>query len=48
MNAGDNVNYQNDYGFTQSYFKVSPIVIDDYLKKKSEYETRKFETPNKN
>ena len=33
-NAGDNVNYQEDYGFTGSLFKIAPTVIDDCTKKK--------------
>ena len=34
LNAGDNVYYQTDYGFTGSFFKISPTVINDYTKKK--------------
>ena len=34
LNAGDNVDDEEDYGFTESFFKISPSVIDDYTKKK--------------
>ena len=34
LNAGDNVYDQEDFGFTGSYFKISPTVIDDYTKNK--------------
>ena len=34
LNTGDNVDDQEDYGFTGSYFNISPTVIDDYTKKK--------------
>ena len=34
LNAGGNVEYHEDYGFTGSFFKVSPIVINDSTKKK--------------
>ena len=34
LNAGGNVEYQEDYGFTQSFFKISPIVIYDTTKRK--------------
>ena len=34
MNAGDNVDDQEDFGFTGSSFKISPTVIDDYTEKK--------------
>ena len=34
LNAVDNVDDQEDFGFTGSYFKISPTVIDDYTKKK--------------
>ena len=33
LNAGDNVDDQEDYGFRGSFFKISPTVIDDYTKK---------------
>ena len=33
LNAGDDVDYQADYGFKGSYFKISPTVIGDYTKK---------------
>ena len=46
MNAGDNVDDQEDYGFRGSFFKIAPTVIDDYTKK-SEFVTIKFETPDK-
>ena len=38
LNAGDNVDDQKGFGFTGSYLKIFPTVIDDYAK-------RKFETP---
>ena len=34
LNAGDNVDDQEDYGFTGSYFKIAPTNIDDYKKNK--------------
>ena len=34
LNAGDNVDNQEDFGFTGSYFKIAPTVIDDNTKKK--------------
>ena len=34
LNAGDNVDYQEDFGFIGSYFKILPTVIDDYTKNK--------------
>ena len=34
LNAGDNVDYQEDFGFTGSYYKISHTVIDDYTRKK--------------
>ena len=34
LNAGDNVDDQGDFGFTGSYFKIPPTVIDDYTKNK--------------
>ena len=34
LNAGDNVDDQEDFGFTGSYFKIAPTVIDDYTKNK--------------
>ena len=34
FNAGDNVDSQEDYGFTGSFFKPPPTVIDDYTEKK--------------
>ena len=33
LNAGDNVDDQEDYGFRGSFFKIPPTVIDDYTKK---------------
>ena len=33
LNAGDIVDDQEDYGFTGSYFKTAPTVIDEYTKK---------------
>ena len=47
LNAGDNVYDQENYGFTGSFFKISPIVTDDYTKKIDEYATRTFETTEK-
>ena len=34
FNAVDNVDDQEDFGFTGSYFKISPTVIDDFTKKR--------------
>ena len=34
LNASDNVDDQEDSGFTGSYFKFPPTVIDDYIKNK--------------
>ena len=34
LNAGGNVEDQKYYGFTGSFFKITPIVIDDISKKK--------------
>ena len=34
LNAGDNVDDQEDYVFTGSFYKLAPTVIDDYTKKK--------------
>ena len=34
LNTGDNVDDQEDFGFSGSYFKFAPTVIDDYTKKK--------------
>ena len=34
MNAGDNINDQQDFGFTGSFFKIAPTAIDNYTKKK--------------
>ena len=48
LNAGDNVKYQEDYGFTGSFFKITPTAIDDCTTKKiAEYVTRKFVTREK-
>ena len=33
LNAGDDVDDKEDYGFRGSFFKISPTVIDDYTKK---------------
>ena len=33
LNAGDNVDDQEDYGFRGSFFKISPTVIYHYTKK---------------
>ena len=43
LNTGNNVDDQEDFGFTGSYFKIAPTVIDDY--ENSQYATRRFETP---
>ena len=32
LNAGNNVNDQENLGFTESYFKIAPTNIDDYTK----------------
>ena len=34
LNAGDNVDDQEDFGFTGSYFKIAPTDIDHYTKNK--------------
>ena len=34
LNAGDNVDYQEYYGFRGSCFKIAPTVIDNYTKNK--------------
>ena len=48
LNAVDNFEYQEDYGFIGSIFKIAPTVIDDYIKKEfGEYTTRIFEIPEK-
>ena len=33
LNAGDNVNDQEYYGFTGSFFKITSTIIYDYTKK---------------
>ena len=33
-NAGGNVEEQDDYGFTGSFFKKHPIILDDSIKNK--------------
>ena len=33
LNAGDNVDDQEYFGFTGSYFKIAPTVIDEYTNK---------------
>ena len=33
LNTGDNVDDQEEFGFTGSYFKIYPTVIDDYTKR---------------
>ena len=33
LNSGDNINDQEDYGFTGSFFKILPTIIYDYTKK---------------
>ena len=32
LNAGDNVDDQENVGFTESFFKIAPTNIDDYTK----------------
>ena len=34
MNAGDNVDDQENFGFTESYFKIAPTNIYDSTKTK--------------
>ena len=34
LNAGDNVDDQEDYGFRGSFLKIVPTLIDDYTKNK--------------
>ena len=35
LNAGENVDDQDIFGFAESYFKIAPTNIDDYTKNKS-------------
>ena len=32
LNSGDNVDDQESFGFTESYFKIAPTNIDGYTK----------------
>ena len=32
LNSGDNIDDQENFGFTESYFKIAPSNIDDYTK----------------
>ena len=32
LNAGDNVDDQENFGFTESFFKIAPTNIDNYTK----------------
>ena len=34
LNAGDNVDDKDFFGFSESYFKISPLNIDEYTKNK--------------
>ena len=34
LNAGDNVDDQENFGFTESFFKIAPTNMDDYTKNK--------------
>ena len=34
LNAGDNIDDQENFGFIESYFKISPTNIYDYTKNK--------------
>ena len=34
LNAGDNVDDKENFGFTESYFRISPTNMDDYTKNK--------------
>ena len=34
LNAGENVDDQEKFGFTESYFKTAPKNVDDYTEKK--------------
>ena len=34
LNAGENIEDQEDYGFTGSFFKIGPTVLDDYTNNK--------------
>ena len=47
LNAGDNVEDQEDYGFTGSFLKIAPTVIDDSTKQIDEYATRKCDITGK-
>ena len=37
LNAGDNVDYQENDEFTESYFKIVPTIIDDYITQISDF-----------
>ena len=48
LNAGDNVDDQENFGFTESFFKIAPTNIDEYINMYiTEYATREYETPEK-
>ena len=34
LNAVDNIDDKENFGFTESYFKIAPTNIDDYTKNK--------------
>ena len=48
LNAGDNVDDQEYFGFTGSYFNISPTDIDDYTKNKFLNMQREILRPHKN
>ena len=48
LNAGENVNDQEDSGFTGSYFKIAPTNIDDYTKNKYLYMQQDHLRPQRN
>ena len=48
LNAGDDVDDKEDYGFRGSFFKISPTVIDNYTKNKfMTMQLENYETPGK-
>ena len=42
LNAGDNVDDQENFGFTESYFKIAPTNIYDYTKKLLNMQQERF------
>ena len=49
LNSGDHVDDKEILGFFESYFKIAPTNIDEYIKKQiTEFATREYDTPEKN